>query len=408
MSLAKTKKRPPAPGDFLSGDRTLHPHSSAEEISAWLAGSIARATAVDPDKIDRDTPLWELGLDSINALTITGDLAELLDTELEQSLLWDYPTINKLSEFLADEQLAPEIEAIPNDPESELRRKRYIRYGLEQEDLDDLDDVHRMWRCQGILPGSVLQTVQRSDDGPALVWCCPDVDRIKQLADNLPGRPVYAFFSGYTRFGHSNRKVKALARAAVSDFMEQYPPGRVLVGGYCHGAKVSVEIARMLEARGYRVPFISLIEWYGPSPLFWLGYNYLSPPKRRHYLGRIRSRLREFLRLDRNQNNEHPDEAATPPTPPGKDAHMSPREKDAWFMMERWRYRPEPLSLPAMVVLARESYFQVPGFRRGGWRGFFRKGATFISSPGDHHSVMEGSRSAAIAKAIRRFDRKYR
>lgn len=48
-------------------------------------------------------PFDRYGLDSSVAVGLTGDLEDWLETKLDPTLLYDYPTIEGLSQHLADE-----------------------------------------------------------------------------------------------------------------------------------------------------------------------------------------------------------------------------------------------------------------------------------------------------------------
>jgi len=75
--------------------------------------------------VPNDAPLMGAGLDSLSAVDLVQTLGQRLDTELEPTALFDYPTIVSLSKYL-DEQMEPEIEpaqkntmSIPSQLEAE-------------------------------------------------------------------------------------------------------------------------------------------------------------------------------------------------------------------------------------------------------------------------------------------------
>lgn len=70
------------------------------ELVDWLAGRIAGFLDEEPDTIDIDRPLAELGLDSVYALTLCGEIEDGFGIEVEPTLAWDYPTITAMAQFL--------------------------------------------------------------------------------------------------------------------------------------------------------------------------------------------------------------------------------------------------------------------------------------------------------------------
>jgi acyl carrier protein len=77
--------------------------SSLLSIQSWLVDQIAEVLSLDASTIDIKQPLTRYGLDSIDAVTLVGDLEDWLDLELPSTLLWDYPTIEKASTYMVEE-----------------------------------------------------------------------------------------------------------------------------------------------------------------------------------------------------------------------------------------------------------------------------------------------------------------
>lgn len=61
---------------------------------------VAKEMRVEPQTLDPQQKFTSYGLDSIVALSVSGDLEDLTQLELEPTLLWDYPTINALAEYI--------------------------------------------------------------------------------------------------------------------------------------------------------------------------------------------------------------------------------------------------------------------------------------------------------------------
>ncbi|WP_242454417.1 type I polyketide synthase [Bailinhaonella thermotolerans] len=71
---------------------------------------MAERSGSSPEEVDPDRPLEEFGLASRDAVAIAGELEELLDRSLNATLVWEYPTINRLVRGLLgvpDEDAAP-------------------------------------------------------------------------------------------------------------------------------------------------------------------------------------------------------------------------------------------------------------------------------------------------------------
>ena len=73
-----------------------------QSLENWLIQQLGEQLSLDTDKINVTEPLTRYGLDSIDAVTIVGDLEDWLDLELPSTLFWDHPTIEKSAQYLAD------------------------------------------------------------------------------------------------------------------------------------------------------------------------------------------------------------------------------------------------------------------------------------------------------------------
>jgi amino acid adenylation domain-containing protein/non-ribosomal peptide synthase protein (TIGR01720 family) len=72
-------------------------------IEQWITGRLAELCRAAPSTIDRSAPFSDFGLDSASAVALVGELGDLLDTRLSATIVWDHPTIDRLSAHLAPE-----------------------------------------------------------------------------------------------------------------------------------------------------------------------------------------------------------------------------------------------------------------------------------------------------------------
>ncbi|MEO0969116.1 MAG: beta-ketoacyl synthase N-terminal-like domain-containing protein, partial [Cyanobacteria bacterium J06639_18] len=77
------------------------PIPNAEVIQEWLVSKVAKELRVNPQDVDIWEPFSCYGLDSLKAMTIIGELEEWLGRELAPTLVYDYPNISILVEYLA-------------------------------------------------------------------------------------------------------------------------------------------------------------------------------------------------------------------------------------------------------------------------------------------------------------------
>ncbi|HEY6122027.1 MAG TPA: acyl carrier protein [Pyrinomonadaceae bacterium] len=73
-----------------------------EQIQSWLISNISAVVEVDPQTIDIRKPLEYYGMDSMQAMHLSGDLEDWLGRQLSPTVVWDYPTIELLARHLAE------------------------------------------------------------------------------------------------------------------------------------------------------------------------------------------------------------------------------------------------------------------------------------------------------------------
>jgi len=84
-----------------------HKPQTIETIRAWLVGKISQQTNIAPQDIDIREPWAHYGLDSLQLVSLSGELGDLLGFKLSVTLGYDYPSIEALAQYLA-EKLNPD------------------------------------------------------------------------------------------------------------------------------------------------------------------------------------------------------------------------------------------------------------------------------------------------------------
>jgi acyl carrier protein len=110
-------------------------------VLAFVRERALKALGVDASRaVDPRTPLGELGLDSLLAVELRNTLGTALGRTLSATLLFDYPTIDALTDFILD-QFAP---AAPEEPVAAPTGTPAATSLVESiEDLSD-EEVERM------------------------------------------------------------------------------------------------------------------------------------------------------------------------------------------------------------------------------------------------------------------------
>lgn len=80
----------------MTSDKQL----AIEDLEAWLTDRIAAYDNTGGVAVTTTTPLTDLGLDSVYALALCGDIEDEFGIEVEPTIAWDHPTIKELAAAL--------------------------------------------------------------------------------------------------------------------------------------------------------------------------------------------------------------------------------------------------------------------------------------------------------------------
>ncbi|MGB6168878.1 MAG: acyl carrier protein [Geitlerinemataceae cyanobacterium] len=105
----------PFEGEINNGESSAIPSESYQAYAVllhWLISRLAEQLELDVQQIDVQKEFTDYGLNSIEAVSLSGDLENFLKRRLPPTLLWDYPTIETLARYLTAETSSVEFEKI--------------------------------------------------------------------------------------------------------------------------------------------------------------------------------------------------------------------------------------------------------------------------------------------------------
>lgn len=109
--------------------------SKTEVIEGWLIDKLAQILAIEPNQIDVSQDFDEYGLDSAEAINLSGELENYLGCRLSPTLLWDYQNIETLAKYLAtnldrvsakETTTSSEVDALANEGDTKISPENYV------------------------------------------------------------------------------------------------------------------------------------------------------------------------------------------------------------------------------------------------------------------------------------------
>jgi acyl carrier protein len=76
-------------------------NASHRPILRWLTAQLASYLEVPAKTISPMVPLAEMGVDSVHAISLVGDVEAHFDIDVDATLIFDYPTLAGIADFIS-------------------------------------------------------------------------------------------------------------------------------------------------------------------------------------------------------------------------------------------------------------------------------------------------------------------
>jgi acyl carrier protein len=129
--------------------------ATIDVLRAWLIDWLACDLGVDPRGVDPGQAFLSYGMNSVQAMTMVGDLESHLGLRLPPTLAWDYPDIDRLAMHLADRlaaepgAAAPAPKAPRTEPPGERAEVESLLAGLDALSDHEVDRLLEQFLGEG-------------------------------------------------------------------------------------------------------------------------------------------------------------------------------------------------------------------------------------------------------------------
>jgi acyl carrier protein len=84
--------------DFRAASRRLR--GPDRLILSWLTTQLASYLEVPTTAVSPTVPLAEMGVDSVHAISLVGDVEAHFEIDVDPTMIFDYPTLSHLAEYI--------------------------------------------------------------------------------------------------------------------------------------------------------------------------------------------------------------------------------------------------------------------------------------------------------------------
>ena len=76
-------------------------NTQRRHILRWLITRVASYLALTPSAVDPMVPLAEMGVDSVYAVSLVGEVEAHFDIDVDPTMIFDYPTLSHIAEYIS-------------------------------------------------------------------------------------------------------------------------------------------------------------------------------------------------------------------------------------------------------------------------------------------------------------------
>jgi len=149
---------------------------SAKEIEEWLIVQIAELISQKPESIDVHKSFADYGLSSLDAVSLSGDLEEILNQKLPVTLAYDHPSVSMLTQYLANKKPS-ETACSKNSVNNSDSKEAIAIVGMGCR-FPGAQSLEEYWQL-------LSQGVDKISDVPTGRW---DIERFSHPDPSVPGK----------------------------------------------------------------------------------------------------------------------------------------------------------------------------------------------------------------------------
>jgi len=153
-----------AGGTLVARIRAAAPDSRLSVVEQFIAGQVASVFGITADKMDRQTPLAQLGLDSLMAIELKNRIEKDAGIVLPMTEIMHGPNLAQLAQVVlkyvsGDTDAAPQEERAPERPAHEQETAQAAQLLEKIDDLSEAEIDALLTEVEGTMDGAPAATI---------------------------------------------------------------------------------------------------------------------------------------------------------------------------------------------------------------------------------------------------------
>ena len=127
---------------------------SSDEIGSWIEKWLAKQPGIEASAIACQTSFADYGMDSVLAVELVQALEDWLETSLEATILWNFPTIESLAQYLASKKQTKEEYLKTSPSEQEVAKNTALELEQPLETQIETSITEELLALENLLAGN--------------------------------------------------------------------------------------------------------------------------------------------------------------------------------------------------------------------------------------------------------------
>ncbi|NTW21732.1 MAG: hypothetical protein HGA42_20145, partial [Nostocales cyanobacterium W4_Combined_metabat2_030] len=242
----------PAPNQHQKTPKNTYvsPRTSIEQKLAKILGNVLGIN----HQISIHDNFFYLGGHSLLSVRLVAEIEKTFNQKLPLAALFKLSTIAEIAIHL-------EADKTTENAVQEISISLFPSSSLEPEIYRQLLAYTAGWQGKRIADNSLIVGVNTETLSQPVFWCVNGFGEIEQLSKYFgTHQPLYGLCSGYTVMELTEKNITALATHHIQEILTVQPKGSYLIGGYCAGTRIAVEIAQQLWQQGKFITLLALVD----------------------------------------------------------------------------------------------------------------------------------------------------
>lgn len=233
-------------------DNDEHSSTFSKEQLTTTEEAIAQVwrSVLEINEVRKYDNFFDLGGDSLRAVLLISELETTLKLKVDPRIIYEFPLLNEFTK----------------EVEGGITLKKKNLPTSEGDLKAELERLMAHWLGKRYTSDGLIVGRNSVGTKTPIYWCTNGLDYFNLLENNLQkDQPVYGFVSLLFSPLRSEENNSKAAEIYAREILENHPHREIILGGWCEGAKIVIDMANRLSENGIKINLLFLQDSFIPK-----------------------------------------------------------------------------------------------------------------------------------------------